>query len=68
MQYDNDRSREIVASIIQLGESYNFKTVAEYLDNNEKKRRLHELDCDCLQGCLLSLTILCGELTAILAK
>lgn len=50
MQYDNNRSREIVASIIQLGESLNFKTVAEYVDNKEKKRRLHELDCDYLQA------------------
>ncbi len=51
---DNERSQEIIASIIQLGKSINFQVVAEYVDSVEKRDRLWELGCDYLQGYLYS--------------
>lgn len=54
---DNTRSREIIASIIALGNSLGFQVVAEYVDSKEKQEELVSLGCSCLQGYLFSQAI-----------
>lgn len=46
----NERSRNIVASIILLGNSLGFRVVAEYVDSQKKLDELKELGCDYFQG------------------
>lgn len=46
----NERSRDIVASIILLGNSLGFRVVAEYVDSQKKLDELKALGCDYFQG------------------
>lgn len=46
----NERSRDIVASIIHLGNSLGFRVVAEYVDSQRKLDELKKLGCDYFQG------------------
>lgn len=63
---DNNRSKEIINSIIKLGESLNFEIIAEYVETNEQVGKLKEMGCDIYQGYLyykpLSLNDLMNEL------
>ncbi len=47
---DNERSRDIVSSIISLGDSLGFRVVAEYVDTQQKLDELKGLGCDYFQG------------------
>lgn len=46
----NPRSREIIASIVALGQSLNFIVVAEYVETKEIRDELKSLGCDYYQG------------------
>lgn len=50
----NDRNREIIASIVHLGRSLNFATVAEYVETSEQRGKLEVIGCDAFQGYLYS--------------
>lgn len=49
---NNKRSEDIVSSILQMGETMNFKVIAEYVETKEQKRILEELGCKLYQGWL----------------
>ncbi|MFA9464817.1 MAG: PTS sugar transporter subunit IIC/EAL domain-containing protein [Velocimicrobium sp.] len=51
---NNERSKEIISSIIVLGNTLGFQVVAEYVDSEEKRDELVSLGCSCLQGYLYS--------------
>lgn len=49
---DNDRSKQIISSIIELGKTLNFKVVAEFVETEEQKKKLEDLGCFIYQGYL----------------
>ena len=49
---ENERTRSIVASIIQLGRRLNFRVIAEYVETEEQKDQLLAMGCDIFQGYL----------------
>jgi len=51
---ENDRNMEIIASIVHLGRSLNFATVAEYVETREQRGKLEVIGCDAFQGYLYS--------------
>ena len=51
---ENPRSREIVASIVALGETLGFTVVAEYVETQDVRDALCALGCRCYQGYLFS--------------
>ena len=60
----NNRNKNIIESIVNLGKSLNFETVAEYVETQEQKDRLAELGCDIFQGYLYSKPIPLEEFIA----
>lgn len=60
----NSRSREIISSIIKLGNRLNFQVVAEYVENEEIRDILHDLGCQYFQGYLYSPAITPGAFIA----
>lgn len=51
---ENDRSRQIVSTLIDLGQRLDFQVVAEYVENEEIRRVLIDLGCHFFQGYLYS--------------
>ena len=49
---DNERSRNIIESIVNLGKTLNFEVVAEYVETHEQKFKLEALGCNIYQGYL----------------
>ena len=47
---NNQRSSDIVASIISLGDSMGFEVIAEYVDSQVKLDKLRDMGCDYFQG------------------
>ena len=58
----NDRNREIIASIVHLGRSLNFATVAEYVETREQRGKLEVIGCEAFQGYLYSKPIHLNDL------
>lgn len=50
----NDRNSDIISSIIQLGHSLKYTTIAEWVESEEQKDKLKDLGCDVFQGYLYS--------------
>ncbi len=50
----NPRSREIVSSIIGLGAKLGIDVIAEYVESEEVRDRLHDMGCNIYQGHLYS--------------
>lgn len=50
----NERSKEIVDSLITLGKNLGFEVVAEYVENEELQSMLKEMGCNKYQGYLYS--------------
>ncbi|MFV0363357.1 MAG: EAL domain-containing protein [Suipraeoptans sp.] len=46
----NERSKEIISSIVKLSKSLNFRIVAEYVETKEHRDRLEEIGCYIYQG------------------
>ncbi|MBO5372383.1 MAG: EAL domain-containing protein [Lachnospiraceae bacterium] len=59
---ENERDRGIIDSIVHLGKSLNFTTIAEYVETKEQKDKLQSLGCDVFQGYLYSKPIALEEL------
>ena len=57
----NNRNNDIIESIVNLGKSLNFQTVAEYVETREQRDKLAELGCDIFQGYLYSKPIELNE-------
>ncbi len=51
---DNDRTKEIVGSIVHLSKSLGFKVLAEYVETNEQRDALKQIGCLLYQGYLFS--------------
>ena len=51
---DNERTREIVGSIVHLSKSLDFKVLAEYVETDEQKEVLERIGCILYQGYLFS--------------
>lgn len=51
---ESSRSYSIVKSIIAMGHSLHMEVIAEGVEHEDQLRVLRELDCDCIQGFLLS--------------
>jgi len=49
---DNERSTNIIRSIIDLGKTLNFKVIAEFVETEEQRQKLVELGCHIYQGYL----------------
>ena len=49
---DNERSIQIIESIINLGKNLGFEVVAEYVENENQRDKLKEMGCDIYQGYL----------------
>lgn len=47
---NNERSSDIVKSIISLGDSMGFEVIAEYVDSQVKQDKLRDMGCDYFQG------------------
>lgn len=58
----NDRDKEIIAAIAELGKSLHFETIAEYVETEEQKDLLLTLGCDAFQGYYYSRPIPVAEL------
>ena len=50
----NERSKEIVDSLISLGKNLGFEVVAEYVENESLKNMLQDMGCHKYQGYLYS--------------
>lgn len=50
----NTNCRNIISSIVHLGQSLNYSVVAEYVESTEQRELLHELGCNQYQGYLYS--------------
>lgn len=51
---DNDRSRQIINSIVVLGQSLQFQVIAEYVETEKQRKTLENMGCHIYQGYLYS--------------
>jgi EAL domain-containing protein (putative c-di-GMP-specific phosphodiesterase class I) len=51
---ESSRSYSLVKSIIAMGHSLQMEVIAEGVEHEDQMQVLQELDCDCIQGFLLS--------------
>lgn len=51
---ENGRKSDIISSIIHLGHSLKYATVAEWVESQDQKDKLQDLGCDLFQGYLYS--------------
>lgn len=51
---DNERNIDIIGSIVYLGQSLDFKIIAEYVETREQRDELERLGCNAFQGYLYS--------------
>ena len=51
---DNERNSDIIGSIVYLGQSLDFKIIAEYVVTREQRDELERLGCNAFQGYLYS--------------
>ncbi len=58
----NPRSRDIVASIIKLSHEFGISVLAEYVENEEQRKALEDVDCRMYQGYLYSPAVSVEEL------
>ena len=53
----NDRTKEIISSIVYLSKSLDFKVLAEFVETNEQKDALEQIGCLLYQGYLFSAAV-----------
>ena len=58
---ENDKSRKIVGSIIQLAHSLDMDVVAEGIEAKEQVEMLRKMGCDLIQGYVYSKPLPVGE-------
>lgn len=59
---ENKRNSNIIESIVNLGRSLSFTTIAEFVETDEQRDELKNLGCDAFQGYLYSKPVLLDEL------
>ncbi|MGD9560316.1 MAG: EAL domain-containing protein, partial [Oscillospiraceae bacterium] len=64
----NERSAEIVQSIVKMGQSMGFEVLAEYVETEAQRDKLKELGCHLYQGYLYSPAIPLAELRLVLYR
>ena len=64
----NERSREIISSIVYLAKSLNFKVLAEYVETEEQMQALKEIGFDYYQGYHFSKAVTSQEFFNIIQK
>ena len=64
----NDRTKEIINSIVYLSKSLDFKVLAEFVETNEQKEALEQIGCLLYQGYLYSPAIDKDALVALETK
>ncbi|MDD7598519.1 MAG: EAL domain-containing protein, partial [Bacilli bacterium] len=65
---ENERSKNIIGSIISLGKDLDFKVIAEYVETEVQEKILKELGCDIVQGYLYSKAVAKEEIIKLLSK
>ena len=65
---NNERSENIIASIIELGKTLHFEVIAEFVETKEQKNKLESLGCDRYQGYLYYKALPYYELVKVLKK
>nr|WP_162990856.1 EAL domain-containing protein [Maliibacterium massiliense] len=65
---ENDRSRDIISSIVYLSRSLKFDIVAEYVETASQRDALHALGCDIYQGFLYSPALSFAQLQAYIKQ
>lgn len=69
MDLDTDKKDEkIVKALVDLGHSMNMKIVAEGVENRDQYRLLEGMQCDMIQGYLLSKPVTAEEVTTFLLE
>jgi diguanylate cyclase len=63
---ESSRSHPIVKAIIELARSLKIQVIAEGVEDEDQIQLLRELDCDCMQGFLLSRPLPPEEIKAFL--
>ena len=58
----NNRNKDIIGAITELGKSLHFETIAEYVETEEQKDKLLALGCNGFQGYYYSKPIPLAEL------
>lgn len=51
---ENENSQNIIKTIVDLSARMNFEVIAEYVENDEIREKLHSIGCNCYQGYLYS--------------
>lgn len=64
----NERSCDIISSIVNLGKSLHFSVLAEYVEVPEQRDKLLQLGCDKFQGYLFSKPLPQNELIQLIGK
>lgn len=59
---ENERNCDIIASIVHLGRSLDFKTIAEFVETQEQRNKLAKIGVDAFQGYLYSKPVKLEEL------
>lgn len=65
---ENKTNQKIVASVVELGRELNVKVIAEYVETEEQRDKLHELGCHWYQGYYYSKPIPLDEFIEYIKK
>lgn len=64
----NERSRDIISSIVYLARSLNFSVLAEYVETEEQMQELKKIGCNYYQGYHFSKAVTVDEFLSILQR
>lgn len=64
----NERSRDIISSIVYLAHSLNFSVLAEYVETEEQMQELKKIGCNYYQGYHFSKAVTVEEFLSIIQK
>lgn len=64
----NERSKDIISSIVYLAKSLDFKVLAEYIENEDEIKVLRDIGCNYYQGYHFSKSVDIDEFISILEK
>lgn len=65
---DDDRQRKLFEGIVQLAKAMSYKIIVEGVEKNEQLECLTTMNCDLIQGCLLSPPVSRLEIEKLLAQ
>ena len=64
----NERSKDIISSIVYLAKSLDFNVLAEYIENEDEIKVLRDIGCNYYQGYHFSKSVAVDEFISILEK